>query len=63
MPGVGIVSPEIWTRANVIDGKMIVSPPRFLFGTDMPTRLALKHGIYRKDMVAGRFLTVTIAAK
>ncbi len=55
--GVGIVSPEIWTRANVIDGKTIISPPRFLFGTDLPTRLALKHGIYSEDVVAGRFLT------
>jgi putative ABC transport system permease protein len=58
VPGVGIVSPEIWTRANVIEGKTIVSPPRFLFGTDLPTRLALKHGIYSEDIVAGRFLTV-----
>jgi putative ABC transport system permease protein len=58
VPGVGIVSPEIWSRANVIEGKTIVSPPRFLFGTDLPTRLALKHGIYSEDMVAGRFLTI-----
>src|ERR1700689_4077873 len=28
VPGVHIVSPEIWTRANVIDGKTIISPPR-----------------------------------
>jgi putative ABC transport system permease protein len=55
--GVGIVSPEIWTRANVIEGKTIISPPRFLFGADLPTRLALKHGIYSEDIVAGRFLT------
>ncbi len=58
VPGVGIVSPEIWSRANVIEGKTIISPPRFLFGTDLPTRLALKHGIYSEDIVAGRFLTV-----
>ena len=57
IPGVGLVSPEIWTRANIIDGKMIVSPPRFLFGADIPTRLALKQGVYRNDIVAGRFLT------
>lgn len=56
--GVQIVSPEIWSRANVIDGKTIISPPRFLFGTDLPTRLALKHGLYSEEMVAGRFLTV-----
>jgi putative ABC transport system permease protein len=57
IPGVRTVSPEIWTRANVIDGKMITSPPRFLFGADIPSRLALKMGVYRNDIVAGRFLT------
>ncbi len=57
VPGVRIVSPEIWTRANVIDGKTIISPPRFLFGADIPTRLALSQGVYRSDIVAGRFLT------
>jgi putative ABC transport system permease protein len=56
VPGVRVVSPEIWTRANVIDGKVIVSPPRFLFGADIPSRLALKQGVYRNDIVAGRFL-------
>ena len=56
-PACSIVSPEIWTRANVIDGKMIISPPRFLFGADIPTRLHLKQGVYRNDIVAGRFLT------
>lgn len=55
--GVHLVSPEIWTRANVIEGKTIISPPRFLFGADIPTRLALSQGVYRNDMVAGRFLT------
>ena len=57
VPGIRIVSPEIWTRANVIDGKTITSPPRFLFGADIPTRLALKQGVYRNDIVAGRFLS------
>jgi len=56
IPGVRIVSPEIWTRANVIDCKMITSPPRFLFGADISSRLALKQGVYRNDIVAGRFL-------
>jgi len=56
VPGVRVVSPEIWTRANVIDGKVIVSPPRFLFGADIPSRQALKQGVYRNDIVAGRFL-------
>jgi putative ABC transport system permease protein len=56
VPGVALVTPEIWVRANVIDGKIIISPPRFLFGIDIPTRLQLKNLVYRKDIVAGRFL-------
>jgi putative ABC transport system permease protein len=56
VPGVAVVSPEVWVRANVIDGKMIVSPPRFLFGVELPTRLKLKNRVYRKDIVAGRYL-------
>ena len=44
VPGVRIASPEIWTRANVIDGKVITSPPRFLFGADVSSRLALEPG-------------------
>lgn len=58
LPGVSIVSPEIWARVNVIDGRMIVNPPRFLFGCDLPTRLRLKQGVYRDDIVAGRFLSL-----
>ncbi|QDT22167.1 ABC transporter permease [Gimesia chilikensis] len=56
IPGVAIVNPEIWSRVNIIDGKPVVSPPRFLFGTDLPTRTRLKHGIYRDSIYAGRFL-------
>jgi len=56
VPGVRGVNPEIWVRANIIEGKMIVSPPRFLFGIDIPARLNLKHSVYREDIVAGRFL-------
>jgi len=50
------VNAEIWQRVNLIEGKMIVSPPRFLFGTDIASRLRLRHGVYREDLVAGRFL-------
>lgn len=56
IPGVAIVNPEIWSRVNIIDGKPVVSPPRFLFGTDLPTRTRLKHGIYRDAIYSGRFL-------
>jgi putative ABC transport system permease protein len=56
VPGVALVTPEIWVRANVIEGKMIISPPRFLFGIDIPTRRQLTNRVYQKDIVAGRFL-------
>lgn len=54
--GVAVVNPEIWQRANVIDGKIIFSPPRFLFGTEISSRQQLRHGVYRDAIVAGRFL-------
>ena len=54
--GVSVVNSEIWQRANVIDGKTIFSPPRFLFGTDIETRNRLKHAVYREDIEQGRFL-------
>ncbi len=57
VPGVKLVSPEVWVRANIIDGKMIISPPRFLFGIEIPTRLQLKNRVYRKDLISGRYLT------
>lgn len=56
--GIRAASPEVWTRVNVIDEKMIISPPRFLFGADIASRLELKQGIYRDDVVEGRFLTL-----
>lgn len=55
--GVKIVSPEIWFRVNVIEGKMTISPPRFLFGVDIPTWNALESALYRDDIVEGRFLS------
>ncbi|MCA9117507.1 MAG: ABC transporter permease [Planctomycetaceae bacterium] len=58
VPGVTRVSPEIWQRVNVIDSKMTISPPRFLFGADIPSRLVLDSGIYRDEILPGlgRFL-------
>tara|TARA_R110002095_G_scaffold188226_5_gene165622 strand:- start:84021 stop:85316 length:1296 start_codon:yes stop_codon:yes gene_type:complete len=58
IPGVSIVNSEIWSRVNIIEGKPVVSPPRFLFGTDLPTRLQLKKGIYRETIYEGRFLNL-----
>lgn len=54
--GVAVVNPEVWQRVNVIESKMIISPPRFLFGTDIATRLQLRSGVYKDDIEAGRFL-------
>ncbi|HUG93788.1 MAG TPA: ABC transporter permease [Planctomycetaceae bacterium] len=58
VPGVRIVNSEIWERVNVIDGEMMISPPRFFFGTDLRSRLALEVDVYRQDLVAGRYLTL-----
>lgn len=54
--GVTVVNPEVLVRANVIDGRTIISPPRFLLGTDIASRLRLRHGIYNECLEAGRFL-------
>ena len=56
LPDVHVVSPELWYRANVIDSKMILSPPRLLFGTDIPTRTRLKNPVYFHTLVDGRLL-------
>lgn len=58
IPGVAGVNGEVMTRINLIEQKRIISPPRFLVGLDIPTRLKLKHGVYDEHLIAGRFLTV-----
>jgi putative ABC transport system permease protein len=56
MDGVSVVNPEILVRANVINGKTIISPPRFLLGLDIPSRLRLTEGVYAECLDQGRFL-------
>ena len=56
MEGVHEVNPEIWSRAHIIEGLPVFSPPRFLFGTDIPSRLRMNFAVYREHMVNGRFL-------
>ena len=58
IPGVAHVNAEIWQRVNVIDDRMTISPPRFLFGTEIDSRLELDSGVYRDAMLPGqgRFL-------
>lgn len=54
--GVEAVNAEIWARANLIEGKRIIAPPRLLFGTDMASRARLKWDVYRQNIEEGRFL-------
>lgn len=56
--GVQTVNPEYWSRANLIDGRPILSPPRLLFGTDLPTRIGRRDGVIADDIEDGRFLNV-----
>ena len=56
MKGVRVARPEIWARAQLVEGKPTFSPPRLLFGVDIEDTLALTRAVYRDDIVAGRFL-------
>ena len=56
VPGVNAVSSEIWVRVNRINGKDIVSPPRFLFGADIEAHYRLNYSIYRDSLYDGRYL-------
>ncbi|OAI56630.1 hypothetical protein AYO47_01960, partial [Planctomyces sp. SCGC AG-212-M04] len=54
--GVSIVNPEVLVRVNVLENKPVISPPRFLVGFDIPTRIRLKETIFGDKVVEGRFL-------
>ncbi len=56
MPGVRTVCREVWSRANLVEGRTTFNPPRFLFGVDLETIAKLGFAVYRDDMVSGRFL-------
>ena len=56
MKGIRIVRPEVWARAQLVEGKPTFSPPRLLFGADIENTLALKKAVYRDDLVEGRYL-------
>ena len=58
LPGVDVVNSEVMLRVNLIEEKRILSPPRFLLGIDIPSRLQLKHGVYDEHLVEGRFLGI-----
>lgn len=56
MPGVHAVSAEIWLRANIVNGRTVVSPPRFLFGADVDAHLRMRFSIYQSAVKEGRYL-------
>jgi len=58
MSGVRTVRTECWSRAHLVEGKPTISPPRLLFGADIPSTLRLEGEIYRDHVVAGRYLTL-----
>ena len=57
VPGVHVVAPEVWMRANIIEDKPVMAPPRFLFGVDVPSRLKLRKGVYTESIMEWRFLS------
>jgi putative ABC transport system permease protein len=63
VPGVHVVAPEVWMRANVIEAKPVMAPPRFLFGVDIASRRKLRKGVYTESMIEGRFLSAEDAGK
>jgi putative ABC transport system permease protein len=55
--GVHVVHPEVWSRAHVIEGKPTISPPRFLFGSDLIEADRLRYSVYREGIKSGRALS------
>src|SRR5260221_7809827 len=56
LEGVHVVHPEVWTRANVVEGKPSFNPPRFLFGSDLEQSQKLRYSVYREGLKEGRAL-------
>ena len=59
LPGVNAVSAEVWTLANVINGRTIVSRPRLLFGADIDAHQKLKFSVYGSAVIEGRYLDLS----
>jgi len=59
LPGVNVVSAEIWLRVNLIGKKRIMSPPRFLFGADLDSHAKLKYSVYGSAIQQGRYLNLS----
>jgi putative ABC transport system permease protein len=63
IPGIHVVSAEIWVRVNTINRKNIVSPPRFLFGADIAAHQRLRYSVYEEEIREGRYLNETDSGK
>lgn len=59
--GVSVVLPEVVRRANVINRKAIVNPPRLLYGSDLEQRARLADDLIRDKILRGRNLTAADA--
>ncbi len=57
LPGVHIVHPEVWARANLVEGKPCFNPPRMLFGSELEKSHQLRYSVYREGIKEGRMLT------
>ncbi len=54
--GVRVVSPEVLQRINVINGVLVISPPRFLQGIDLSNRGRLTTDFFKNGLKDGRYL-------
>lgn len=54
---VSVCTAESYARANVINGKAIITPPRLIVGLDIPSRLRLGYDVCRENLVEGRYLS------
>ena len=59
---VSLVVPEIWTRANEINGRRLLERPRLLLGSDVERRLQLRIEPLRDGLVEGRYLSPSDSA-
>lgn len=57
VPGVTVVDSEIVQRLNIMEGKPLIAPPRFLVGLDLNVRHLLARDVYRENVREGRPLS------
>jgi ABC-type transport system, involved in lipoprotein release, permease component len=55
LPGVLNVDAEVVQRLNILEGKTLIAPPRFVVGLDLNVRPRLLRDVYRENMIAGRY--------